>query len=118
MLANESTRDDVRRQIKDGGHHMSDQTSADPLPGQMTSDQLAKVAEKLNEKVVNGGVCRICQKGPVNIGGDFVTPTAWTSDGNLMIGGPVYPQVMTICGNCGNTQFYNAVALGIVSPNP
>lgn len=80
----------------------------------LASQELQRWAEKLNAKVPNGGVCRICGKGPVNIAPHIVTPPVWNAGGGFSFGGPSYPQVMTICSSCGNTQYYNAVALGVL----
>jgi hypothetical protein len=32
----------------------------------------------------------------------------------MIIGGPTYPHFMLVCNNCGNVQFINAVAAGVL----
>lgn len=38
--------------------------------------------------------------------------------GGLVVGGPTYAFVGILCRNCGNTQFMNAVYIGIMNPSP
>jgi hypothetical protein len=38
------------------------------------------------------------------------------SGGGLVVGGPVYPTFMLICGVCGYTRLFNAAIAGILDP--
>lgn len=58
--------------------------------------------------------CEVCSSSNWSLSEDLVTPVA-LSAGSLMLGGRSYPQLMLICKNCGNTKYFNAVIMGIVS---
>jgi hypothetical protein len=66
----------------------------------------------LNSKWVKDKDCEICGKSNWTIAEDLVMPMPFTG-GGLVIGGPSYPQLQVICGNCGNTKYFNAVILGV-----
>lgn len=34
-------------------------------------------------------------------------------EGGVVLGGSAYPQIMTICKNCGHTVHFNAVFMGL-----
>ncbi len=59
--------------------------------------------------------CDICCSQTWTIAEDLVMPMPFSGK-NLNLSGPSYPQIMVICTNCGNTEFLNAVILGIEAP--
>lgn len=38
-----------------------------------------------------------------------------TFNGGIALGGAIYPQFTVICRNCGNTKYFNAALMGLVS---
>lgn len=75
-----------------------------------------KITRAINSKMPNGpGECTVCSE------------NSWTYDstlfevreyqgGGMVIGGrsSILPTIALTCSNCGNTQFLNAVTLGLV----
>ena len=90
---------------------MSEESQPRP-PGAMPQEQIEDIARKLNERIERSGACKVCGKGHYSIGPHLVAPPV-IQDGGLMLGGPTYPLVMLICGNCGHTRFHNITALGL-----
>ena len=82
----------------------------------LTPEQKKQVHAWLQDKWKGNANCSVCLSNNWNIGGDIVTPTIFV-DGGISIGGGAYPQVMSICGNCGHTVYFNAMVMGIVE-NP
>lgn len=58
--------------------------------------------------------CEVCGKQDWVVMGDLVTPMIYLSGQGVSIGGSSYPQFMTICKNCGNTKYFNALLAKII----
>lgn len=71
-----------------------------------------KVRDWIAEKC-QGLSCEACHKSSWLLGNDIVMPIIF--NGNINIGGPVYPQAMLICTNCGNTKYFNIALMGLVN---
>ena len=72
--------------------------------------------ERLVEHFENiGGVpaCSFCGKNDWQ-GDQHIFQALTYSPKGLVIGGPVMPFVTIGCKNCGNMQFFNAIAIGIL----
>jgi hypothetical protein len=85
----------------------------------MADDQLSDAQQKqiidwISSKVPLVGKCAVCHSRTFSIGNHLVTTPVFSPHG-MMLGGPQYPFAMLVCDNCGNTQFLNAVRMGIVS---
>lgn len=61
-------------------------------------------------------ICEVCKNKHWSISEHIITPIIMDG-GDLQIGGPSYPQAMTICLTCGNTKYFNLVVTGIIK-NP
>jgi hypothetical protein len=62
------------------------------------------------------GTCPICATKNWSILDDFVAPPLFAG-GGMILGGIAYPHFMLVCNNCGNAQFINAVAAGVLLPD-
>jgi hypothetical protein len=95
---------------------MADSPPIPPLPSsQLTEAQKAKIDQWARTKLPAGGVaCPICQTKNWTILPELLAPPAFHG-GSLIIGGSSFPHFVMACTNCGNSQFINAVATGIVS---
>lgn len=82
----------------------------------LTDKQQQLVVKKL-EKAIK--VCPICGHKGLIIS-DTIFEIREFNGGQLILGGKestIYPLIAVVCGGCGNTQFFNAILLGIVSNN-
>lgn len=61
-------------------------------------------------------ICPICKTGNIFLN-DKLFELREFEGGNLIIGGgsSLVPLIIATCQNCGHTQFFNAITLGIVS---
>lgn len=69
----------------------------------------------LNERW-SGGQCPMCGSIDWNVT-DKVFELREFNDGNLVIGGPnnsIVPVIPVTCKNCGNTVFFNPMAVGLL----
>lgn len=66
------------------------------------------------EKKKSIRACDCCGQNSWSLSKDIVT-TPMLVNSNIAIGGKSYPYLMLICNNCGNTKFFNAVKMGILS---
>ncbi|MEN9682372.1 MAG: hypothetical protein RLZZ427_123 [Pseudomonadota bacterium] len=78
----------------------------------IADDQFNQLIAVINQRVPNAAHCRSCGKHEVTISPHVVSPLI-VHNGSTMLGGTTYPQVMLICGNCGETRYHNAVVLGV-----
>ncbi|MEN9717231.1 MAG: hypothetical protein RIQ99_109 [Pseudomonadota bacterium] len=72
--------------------------------------RLKALMEALNNRTQNPGKCRSCERDGVTIAPHMVSPLL-IHDGGTLLGGTTYPQIMLICGYCGETRYHNVVAL-------
>ncbi|MFM2301650.1 MAG: hypothetical protein RLZZ84_1386 [Pseudomonadota bacterium] len=84
------------------------QKPADAIP----EKQFEQLIEAINDRVPNAAHCRSCGKNQVSIAPHAVSPLI-VHNGGTTLGGTTYPQIMLICGHCGETRYHNAVILGI-----
>lgn len=82
---------------------MSDQNTPPPSP-----EWKAKFVEFINAKVKEAGRCPECKELAITVADQIVSPIR-LEGGNFQLGGPIYPQIMLVCTNCGNTRYFNAV---------
>jgi predicted nucleic-acid-binding Zn-ribbon protein len=80
---------------------------------QLTLEQRQKVEKWFAEKANVMGQCPVCRNRQFTLLDHMVAPPIFDG-GGLTIGGPAYPMVMVMCTNCGNTNFHNAVVLGLL----
>lgn len=57
--------------------------------------------------------CAVCGAVKWVVGEYIVAPVRLQGASVMLGGGSLYPLVPLICGNCGNTQFLNAVIMGL-----
>jgi hypothetical protein len=79
----------------------------------MDPEQNERAADWVADKWRNP-LCPVCQQNVWQIG-DLVELRPFTG-GDLVLGGPLYPMLQVICGNCAHTVLFNAVLAGIVGP--
>jgi len=80
--------------------------------GKLSKEEKDKAVHWLEERWPEPRTCPISGHDTWIIGDHLVTPLVW-SQGDILVGGSVYPLVMVICEACGYTQMFNAVLLGI-----
>ena len=90
---------------------MSEAEKTSPV-GAMNPAKIEKIVAQLSTRAPNSGACQVCKNGRYTIAPHLVTPLINQEEG-LLMGGPSYPQVMLICGNCGHTRYHNVIALGV-----
>jgi len=79
------------------------------------SELQLKAIEWIKRKSLNKG-CEVCGQNHWIVPTEVVAPINM-KDGFLQIGGGnSYAHFLSICGNCGNTKFFNAVISGIIEP--
>ncbi|WP_262694466.1 hypothetical protein [Kordiimonas aquimaris] len=79
----------------------------------LSKTEKQKIADFLNKRAPNGGICKECGSNKMSIADHIVQPII-ANEGGLTIGGPSYPQVMVVCNNCGSTRYFNAVVMGLL----
>ena len=84
-----------------------------PYQGSLTPEQQKQIQDWLKENWKGASNCSVCLANSWNIAGHLVTPTILV-EGGMSIGGSYYPQVMSICSNCGHTVYFNAMVMGII----
>lgn len=62
------------------------------------------------------GKCPVCGARDWSLLDHIIDFKPYHPEGTLFLGGPQYPAVGLFCQNCGNTQFLNAVKMGLVPP--
>lgn len=75
------------------------------------NEQLEKALTWLNSKWPIK-TCDVCRTNLWELSNFMVAAPRF--EGGIVIGGPVAPQLMVMCKNCGNTKFFNAVIMGLV----
>ena len=84
----------------------------------LTDQQINSIISQLNTIAPNGFVCPVCgnQRWAIN---NIVTELREFENGNFIIGGSsaIVPHITLSCHTCAYTLFFNAIQLGIVSPN-
>lgn len=58
--------------------------------------------------------CEICNTNSWSLAEDVVVAMP-LNDKKIVLGGRSYPQIMLVCKNCGNTKYFNAVTMGIIT---
>jgi len=81
---------------------------------ELTEEQMEQFQSWLAERWTGTKECPICATNNWTLGSHLVSPTIYRSGGGLVIGGLAYPLAMIICSNCGYTNFFNAVLIGLV----
>jgi len=80
----------------------------------LSGEQMNKAIKWLNEHWKGDTKCMICQNNNWNIS-DIIFEFRAFSNGNLIVGGPVYPAIVVICTNCGLSLIFNAIHAGIIT---
>lgn len=83
--------------------------------GELTKEQKQQFLDWLKKRWTGDANCFVCRKSQWVTGDHFITPTAQTPGGGLVLGGISYPQVFVNCGNCGHTIYFNAMLIGLIS---
>ena len=72
--------------------------------------------EILRDKAPEADLCVRC-KTRLTLAEDAITPAIWKGSGAVM-DLDTYPQAMLVCENCGDTSYFNLVALGMLDSEP
>lgn len=96
----------------------SDHPVPQPTDGMLTQEQRTKFLNHINSKTNLIGKCPVCSTRQWSILDHFLNGMVFHPGGGIVIGGPSYPHVGMICGNCGNTQLVNAVVAGLLPGTP
>ena len=79
----------------------------------LSTDQLKKIVEVLETKL-KVGTCPGCGEKDWSLVNDLTNLVLQPNpQGPLMLGGRSMPCIVLTCKVCGNTQFYNAILLGV-----
>lgn len=82
----------------------------------LTTEQKQKIESWFRQKAgVLGAECPVCHTRNWSTLPDMIAPPPFHG-GGMVIGGVSYPHFVLVCTNCGNSQFINAVAAGILDP--
>lgn len=86
-----------------------------PIPEEIKK----KIQENLNKKLQENGrsfTCPICGNNNFILADGFVNDLLQETMGSgLVIGGPVIPEVIIICGHCGYVMKFSTGILGLLS---
>ena len=74
------------------------------------------IKDWMKDKWREGANCSVCGVNNWQVGDHLVASPIAPKSGGMVIGGSVYPQVMSICTNCGHTVYFNAVVIGVIEP--
>lgn len=83
----------------------------------LTEQQRQIILKWFDEKAPLVGRCPICNHREWRLQPHIVTPPIF-ADGGMSLGGTSYPFIMLTCHHCGNTQFHNAVVIGLLKDDP
>jgi hypothetical protein len=82
------------------------------MEGEMTESQREAVTKFLHKTVATVN-CTWCGENQWGVEPNIVQLTQYFGPGVIGSGGPVYPLIMLVCGNCGHTMLFNALVMGI-----
>lgn len=92
---------------------MSEKKSPTNEPEELSTEQRVTIAEWLEEKWgPDGGSCSVCKESTWAIGPYLITPVLYSEKG-FWAGGPLHPEVLVNCTNCGHAVHFNAIAIGL-----
>jgi len=82
----------------------------------LSESQREQVQSKLQELVGKAPKCSVCDLSQWVVS-DTVFELREFQGGSLMLGGDaiILPVISMTCSNCGNTIFFNAITLGVLS---
>jgi hypothetical protein len=83
--------------------------------GKLNQSETEKIRQWFKGHWTRDYHCPVCWTNEWLTAEHIVAPVAY-SQGGMMIGGSVYPQIMVICKGCGHTLYFNAVMMGILPP--
>jgi hypothetical protein len=89
-----------------------------PDRAKLTQKQRAKVKSWLDAKTPLIGKCSVCGERHWLLLEHLIFAPVYYPRGTIVNGGPNYPCVGMLCTNCGNTQFLNAVMIGVDERQP
>jgi len=78
-----------------------------------SQEKQEKTVEWLKKKWGNNRKCEVCKETNWIIQDFLSVPPRF--EGGISIGGSVSPNVTLICKNCGNTKFFNAGMMGLLT---
>ena len=86
-------------------------------PSELSQEDQQHIIAWLKEKAAEGGevVCSVCKHIDWGLNIHLVAPPRTTIKGGMLMGGVAYPHIMLTCTNCGNTLFFNAIAVKLPS---
>ncbi len=76
-----------------------------------------KIIKWFKSKWTKNQKCTICGSHDWIIEETFVTSIV-VEGKNIKPNGNIYPQIMVICGNCGNSNYFNALIMGLAKTKP
>lgn len=85
---------------------------------QLTPEQANLVVEKLNQLWGTAKTCSVCRGNHWTISDRIYEMREFESGGLVLGRGTVYPVIVATCAKCGNTKLFNAVGLGVLTPEP
>lgn len=80
----------------------------------LTDKDKAEIVKWLTEKTGGKHPCNVCQADDWVLGDHLIAPPLSTMTGGVILGGPSYPSAILVCKNCGHTQFFNAIVMGLI----
>lgn len=85
---------------------------------ELTAVQKQKAVDWLERSWKGKRTCPVCESNNWTIADHLVSPPITGVEGGTFLGGPSYPHVMLISGECGYVMMFNAIVLGIVEKGP
>ncbi|HME23166.1 MAG TPA: hypothetical protein VKI44_17845 [Acetobacteraceae bacterium] len=87
--------------------------------GKLSLADKNKVIENLTKRQQGrtAAPCEMCGTNQWFVADHLLNATIVVPGMGLTVGGPSYPQVQVICGNCGHTRLLNAYAIGLLDPD-
>ena len=80
----------------------------------LTDEEKAQVVTWLESRWAGGLACSVCNSRQWSVADHMIAPLLMDGKSTILATGPVYPQVMVICTNCGHTLYFNAPMMGLV----
>lgn len=79
----------------------------------LTNEEKNQIGDWFDEKSGSNHQCSTCGLSDWSVGDTYVVAPIYSLKGSFYSRGPMSPLVVLMCKNCANTQFYNAIAIGL-----
>lgn len=85
--------------------------------GRLSDAEIETILDWIKEKAPKTeGTCTVCGENQWRLGQFVFAPVTYGN--GYLFGESVYPLVVTMCGNCGHSVFFNAAHIGLKQYDP